>query len=433
MTRFDDLDRALTSWFEGEAASPAPSGLLDQVTRATARRRPRPGFVASMRVGSAGSVRVVASHWTGPRRSRMALILIAAAMLVVIAAVAGSGAGSKGFTSQAPTPAPSSTPLASLAPGASAPAATGPVTLKPGEPWLLYAWYPASLYIVRPDGSDRHQLDLGVSGEPVQPSWSADGTQIAFVLRDRGKTPRDSIWTVNADGSGAALFYDGNGACDDGANYPVWSPDGKRMALVCYSIVGGTSISTVAVLDLATMQKTELVRLAWPEFIDNPPSWSPDGKTLAFDILTWDPTNTSVTSQLVATVLAAGGTVERLTDPAMFGAHPHWSPDGTLIAFNTYDTGNVHGISESSNVYTIKPDGTALRQLSTASTDGTMRIGQPFWSADGTRIWVSVARDYEKDSTGIFRNTLGWIDAVTGTLHEIGTEGRPFIERPGDG
>jgi Tol biopolymer transport system component len=137
-----------------------------------------------------------------------------------------------------------------------------------------------------------------------------------------------------------------------------------------------------------------------------------------------------VTGSLVATVPAAGGTVHRLTDPKLFASHPDWSPDGRLIAFNTYDTGNIHGIGQPSNVYTIAPDGSAMRQLSSASTDGKMRLGQPFWSPDGTRIWVSVARDWEKDSTGQFRNTLGWVDATTGAFHEIGTEGKRFRERP---
>ena len=59
-----------------------------------------------------------------------------------------------------------------------------------------------------------------------------------------------------------------------------------------------------------------------------------------------------------------------------------------------------------------------------------MRLGQPFWSSDGTRIWVSVAREWEKDSNGQFKNTLAWVDAITGEFHEIGTEGKRFRERP---
>jgi hypothetical protein len=49
MTRFDDLDRALTAWFEAEAVAPAPAGLLPAVVASTAARRPRAEWIARMR------------------------------------------------------------------------------------------------------------------------------------------------------------------------------------------------------------------------------------------------------------------------------------------------------------------------------------------------------------------------------------------------
>jgi Tol biopolymer transport system component len=321
-----------------------------------------------------------------------------------------------------------------LASGASA-ASPSPVVPGPDGSWLLYGWYPESLYLVRPDGSERQRLDLGLQGEPFAPSWSPDGERIVFVMRD-AQTPNGAIWTADADGSDAALLYDGQGECIDGAAWPVWAPDGERLALVCYGNDGTATTeatdwwAAISVLDTATIGRTDLARLTWPEYTDNPPSWSPDGTMLTFEVITWDPTDSFVTTSTIATVPAVGGEVRRLTNPAMFGGHPDWSPDGSLIAFNTYDTGTIHGIEEPSNAYTIRPDGSGLRQLSTASTDGKMRIGQPFWSSDGSRIWVSIGRDWEKDSTGQFKNTLGWVDATTGDFEEVGTEGKRFRERP---
>lgn len=371
-------------------------------------------------------------------KARSGLVTAAAAAIAVAACGGGAAQAPASATpplAVASTAPPSDSPTIdatppAATPAASPPAAEGPITLEPGEPWLAYRWYPQSLFLVRTDGSDRHRLDLGIEGEPLWPAWSPDGQRLAFVLRDEATVPNDTIWTANANGTGAAHLYGDADHCDGGADYPVWSPDGTRLALVCYLAEAAHGIATIAVLDLATMEQTEIVRLTWPEFTDNPPAWSPDGSTIAFDILTWDPTDTEVASMLVATVSSTGGEITRLTDPTQFGAHPDWSPDGSLIAFNTYDTGNIHGLEEPSNVYTIAPDGTGLRQLSTASTDGTMRLGQPFWSTDGSRVWVSIGRDWEKDSTGQFKNTLGWVDATAGAFHEIGTEGKSFRERP---
>jgi Tol biopolymer transport system component len=358
-------------------------------------------------------------------------VVLAAASVLALSACAGPAAtpASSPASSVVATASPTAAPTVTATPAASAAPTATPIVIRPGEPWLVFAWFPNSLFLVRPDGSDRHRLEIGVEGEPFAPSWSPDGARIAFVMRD-AKTPNGSIWTAAADGSGAALLYDGNGECDEGAFWPVWSPDGTRLAMVCYYVKGTTSFEAISVLDPATKVRTDVATLEGSDPVDNPISWSPDGSTLAFEILTWDPADTLVTGSLVATVPAAGGTVHRLTDPKLFASHPDWSPDGRLIAFNTYDTGNIHGIGQPSNVYAIAPDGSGMRQLSTASTDGTMRLGQPFWSSDGSRIWVSVGRDWEKDSTGQFKNTLGWVDAATGAFHEIGTEGKRFRERP---
>lgn len=367
----------------------------------------------------------------------MSRLVVLAILVMVVATACAQGGGATGEPAS-PSPTPVATPSATaVSPTAvpsatvlaSPPAAEGPFTVEPGEAWLVYAWYPESLFLVRPDGSNRHRLPLAIEGEPFAPAWSADGERLVFVVRDRD-TPNGSIWTADANGTNLTPLYGQDGECNDGAFWPVWSPDGTRLAMICYDTRNDAGETSISIVDPATGERTDLASLSYPDTVDNPPSWSPDGSALTFEIIRWDPTDQFVESSVVATVPADGGDVARLTDPALFAGHPDWSPDGTRIAFNDYDTGNIHGIEEASNVYTIAPDGSDLRQLSTASTDGKMRIGQPFWSSDGSRIWVSVARDWEKDSTGQFSNTLGWVDAATGDLTETGTEGKRFRERP---
>lgn len=306
-----------------------------------------------------------------------------------------------------------------------------PIAVKDGEPWQLYAWYlpgkdTKDLFLMRPDGTDAHPIATDLPGEHTAPGWSSDGQRIAFVVRD-DTTPNGSIWTAAADGTGASLLYDGAGACAGGAFHPRWSPDGSRIAFVCYV---DDLASTIAVLDPTSKTKTELVRVSWPEFFDNAPSWSHDGQTLAFDTLKWDPTNQFVIGSLIATVPAAGGKIHRLTAFDSFAAAPDWSPDDTLLAFNTYDIGNMHGIEQPSNVYSIHPDGTHQRQLTTASTDGKMRIGLPRWSADGNRLWVGVTRESEVGPSGQPKAEEGWVDPKTGELHELHVEGKGSRPRP---
>ncbi len=56
MISHDDLDRILVEWFEADAQSSVPGGGLDRVRDTTRRRRPLPGWLASL-----------GSQWVGER------------------------------------------------------------------------------------------------------------------------------------------------------------------------------------------------------------------------------------------------------------------------------------------------------------------------------------------------------------------------------
>jgi len=84
MTRSDDLDRVLASFFAGEAAAPAPEGLLELVTAATSVRRPRQAWSARLRA-SAGPMAPAS-----PSFSRVIVIGLAILLALAAAAVVGS-------------------------------------------------------------------------------------------------------------------------------------------------------------------------------------------------------------------------------------------------------------------------------------------------------------------------------------------------------
>jgi TolB protein len=93
----------------------------------------------------------------------------------------------------------------------------------------------------------------------------------------------------------------------------------------------------------------------------NDPSWSPDGRQIAFG------------KDLALYAMNADGSGQHLVTGD--GGSPAWSPSGRAIAF-------VGGL-QADKIFVVRPDGTGLRQLTrgTASNDF-----DPSWSPNGTKI-----------------------------------------------
>ena len=140
------------------------------------------------------------------------------------------------------------------------------------------------------------------------------------------------------------------------------------------------------------------------------PSFSPDGKEIAFL------TNISGSPQIWR-VPARGGyprMVTALDDPVSF---PFWSPDGQWIAFSSAPGGGMN-----SQIFVIRPDGTALRRLTEGGKINNW-IGP--WSHDGSSIGLASSRRspdaldaYLLSTSGEFRliaknEGIGTIDSLS--------------------
>lgn len=99
--------------------------------------------------------------------------------------------------------------------------------------------------------------------------------------------------------------------------YSALSPDGKRVAF--------SAFNKLYVMDLPSGTPRRLTSQTTGEFM---PSWSPDGRSIAF--VTWSNLGGQIFS-----VSADGGTPQQLTRNAAFYTYPVYSPDSSKIVFIT--------------------------------------------------------------------------------------------------
>ena len=182
-------------------------------------------------------------------------------------------------------------------------------------------------------------------------AWSPDHRQIAFVLTD------GAIAVMNADGSGVHTVCDAT-RCGQGLARPMWSPDGRKLVFSNAGVLSFTG-----------------------------PMMFPSGIWIAN---------------------ADGSGVKKLTQPncnltdrqrqgCALDAAPSWSPDGRLIAFSrhalpvfppagtTKRSGQTHPITTSLDV--MRPDGSHLRSIYNCSSGNWCNAVLPStWAPDGKAI-----------------------------------------------
>jgi Tol biopolymer transport system component len=208
------------------------------------------------------------------------------------------------------------------------------------------------------------------------PTWSPDGSRIAFTS-DRGDiTPRNlDIYVMNADGTGVAQVT-ADTAWDDEAAWGQGLNSGR--------LAFRTNRDGNDEIYLVNVDGSGPVRLTNDPGHDIYPAWHPDGSKIAFV------TDRDGNPEIY--VMNADGTgLVNLSQHAAFDLGPSWSPDGTKIAFHSNRDGSFA-------IYVMNADGSGTQRLTDSGTPDEL----PSWSPDGSRIaFDSDAEIYVMQSNGM--------------------------------
>ena len=253
------------------------------------------------------------------------------------------------------------------------------------------------LYVIRSDGSDKHQI-ASPGGYVMSLAWSPDGKIIRF-------TKDGLLWQVSPEGRDLRQLLPGWGKSPTQLS-GEWSPDGN------YFFVADGQIWELAGARGADDDKApDPVQLTFGPMLWDRPVPSLDGKTLFAsgrvrrgELVRFDPKSThlepflggisaefvtfSANRRYVAYVTYPEGRLWRadpdgsnpmqLTSPPVHPKSICWSPDGTQIAFVDRTKNNIDGI------FLIAVDGTGPPQR--LLPDDRLPETDPSWSPDGKQI-----------------------------------------------
>jgi Tol biopolymer transport system component len=193
------------------------------------------------------------------------------------------------------------------------------------------------LFVIGLDGKGLRQLTNDPAGAEHEPAWSPDGSRIAYTRY--GCAPGDEggscIWSIPAAGGTPTLLTGADlppGCTDKLPGYYVrrhsshasWSPDGRQIAFtsiydVCTNQGGG---SDVWVMNADGSGERNLIGDS--STIDQAPTFSPDGRLIAFASDRGRTTD-------IWTVPAGGGALVQLNADAPKEEDPDWGPLGTCV------------------------------------------------------------------------------------------------------
>ena len=250
-----------------------------------------------------------------------------------------------------------------------------------------------------------------VQGSTTPTSGSENLTgKIVFTASEDGVADQRAVYVMEADGSNLIQLTD----FSLGAQDPVWSPDGGKIAFASiidggiYTInADGTNLTQIVVKTVYDAY-TDTSNIA----TNRHPSWSPDGSMLCYELFGDEDSGTTVANANIYVVNSDGTGLRRLTNDLSYEGQPSWSPDGSKIAF-VYVKDEGDGYSNY-HIYSMNADGSNWVQLTDRNI--TVNNQNPDWSPNGTEI---VFTGDGNEHQGVFsinlqNNSLNFIGVIGG-------------------
>src|SRR5262245_25136201 len=280
-----------------------------------------------------------------------------------------------------------------------------PAVAAPG-PWVAFQtsqrdgqFGAEGVFLVRPDGSGQHEVATAVPGEHIHPDWSSDGHTLVFAGDLAGDRTQVFRFDPLGDPTGAKArqLTACAGSCMDDTDPALSQGDTK----IAYIQIGGPLV-TIGNIQIAATQKLQIATVTTSRLTQvktifrtatttemNAPRWSPDGSHLVF----WTDHVNADTGQIdgtaVFTIRADGTQPQQVTPQSMLAGECDWSPDGTRLVFATHPLLAFNFDPVVSNLFTVRPDGSGLQQL-TNSTTSNSRATQAHFPPDGRLMYTRV-------------------------------------------
>lgn len=252
-------------------------------------------------------------------------------------------------------------------------------------------------------------------GRGSEPTWSPDGSRIAFAGRIGNQS---GLFVCRSDGTATEFLtaVDGtnSSALVNTGKTITWSPDSRRIAYVHATpgpeagIADGDPMvitrylykptasegnthfndnkrTHIFVIDVSTKLNRQLTN---GTYYEHSIEWSPSGDEILF-VSNRDSNSEMIFNHDLFALKVADGTIRRVTATESAEYRARWSPDGKSIAFQATKRGltDLETTMEDTHIWIANADGSNRREIG-GSIDN--RQGPPQWAPDGSAVYTTV-------------------------------------------